>query len=101
MLSISIDYDPDLNVIALPVRGSLMEVDWDEVREGIRKMARPVALDLRTGRLVRQDHVDYMGHSKGFFNPAAGSELKEHPLKSRIATVRIQDDSGEDATAAS
>ena len=45
--------------------------------------------------------MDYMGHSKGFFNPAAGSELKEHPLKSRIATVRIQDDSGEDATAAS
>ena len=69
MLSISIDYDPDLNVIALPVRGSLMEVDWDEVREGIRKMARPVALDLRTGRLVRQDHRGLHGAFQGVLQP--------------------------------
>ena len=86
-----------LNAMSLPFpKSPLFSEDWDDAGKKIQEMERPLVLDLgRVDGYVRIT-VDYMGHPKGFFNPAAGSEFKEPPLESRIAIVRIQEDSGED-----
>ena len=94
-LSIEVDsMEGGLYVEPLPIRGTDFPELWDEgvVNNIVQRMKRPVAVDLGEVDGYIRITVDYMGHPKGFFNPAAGSEPTEPPIASQTAVVRIQVD---------